>query len=47
MEAHLLMAAVVTVGVIVVLSVFFYFVPFFLWLSAKCRAYTSRSSSSS
>ena len=29
------MAAVVTIGVIVVLSVFFYFVPFFLWLSAK------------
>ena len=31
----LFVTVVVVVGVIVVLSVFFYFVPFFLWLSAK------------
>ena len=30
-----LIPAIIAVGVIVVLSVFFYFVPFFLWLSAK------------
>lgn len=27
--------AVVVIGVIVILSIFFHFVPFFLWLSAK------------
>lgn len=35
METSLFFPVLIVIGVIVILSIFFYFVPFFLWLSAK------------
>lgn len=35
MEPNLFFPVLIGIGIIVILSIFFYFVPFFLWLSAK------------
>lgn len=35
METTLFLPVLIVIGIIVILSIFFYFVPFFLWLSAK------------
>lgn len=35
METTLILPVLIVIGIIVILSIFFYFVPFFLWLSAK------------
>ena len=41
----LYLQVIVVIGIVIILAIFFHYVPFFLWLSAKVSGHPKRTSS--